>query len=143
MLTKSTWTAIYLFRVSYGFITPIVLDMHINDSTGEVKFVKIKLKWYTLPWFLANLFTLVFLTIGDIYLLLQKLFLGDRINLDVLQIIMFIGTLTACALFFAEGRVLLETWDIFPFFSLMLSNKLSYRKFLIFQSKNLIFTTKY
>lgn len=128
MIGNWSWIVLKLYRLSFGKLPPVILDLCVNQGTKELFLVARKPKWFLIPWIVLVAFSFLFQLIANPFVLLKCFYDRTRIQLDVLEIVLCLLVCVSCALVFAEFHVYFENWNNVPFLNLMMSNRLGYSK---------------
>lgn len=127
MISKWTWSAIQIYRWSYGILPTFIFDFDFNFKTKEANIVTVKWNTFSALMALLGLFTLLLICFGSAYVLLGSFYHTQQMEMNILQIGVCIG---ACIFTCAGVGILLSLycdWDCIQFMNLMMCNQLSYR----------------
>ncbi|CAL8069348.1 unnamed protein product [Orchesella dallaii] len=131
LITPLLRLAIQIYRLTVGSPPSVFGDLYLvpNCRTrGVAQLLKIKITWKNLPFLLIGIANLLLPLVGCGYMLLKKFVYRDKMNLDTINLILFIGFFISILVILTGFRDFYILRDEFPFLNDLLSNALRFRK---------------
>ncbi|CAL8069350.1 unnamed protein product [Orchesella dallaii] len=130
LITPLLRLAIQIYRLTIGSPPSVFGDLYLVPNcrtTGVAQFQTIKITWKNLPFLLIGTANLLLPFVGCGYMLLKKFIYRDKMNLDTINLIIFIAFFISALVILTSFRDFCILRDEIPFVNNLLSNALRFQ----------------